>query len=345
VKALALDGVGGLEHLALRQLPPPELAAPDDVRVRVHAAALNRLDLFVAGGLPGVTYQFPHIVGSDGAGLVESIGPAVRRVRVGDRVMINPGISCGGCAACAAGESSLCDRFRVLGEHRPGTLAELIVVPERNLAPVPAEMSWAEAAAFPLASLTAWRMLTTRARLEPGETALIWGIGGGVALASLQVVRHLGGRAIVTSGSDAKLEAARRLGAEATVNHATGDVVSEVRRLTGGRGADVVVDSIGQARWQDSLRAVRRGGRLVICGATSGPMIQLDLRRLFWHQWSILGSTLGSDREFREIVALAHQGRLRPVVDTVVPLDRAGEAFARLERGDQMGKLVIEVAP
>jgi NADPH:quinone reductase-like Zn-dependent oxidoreductase len=188
-------------------------------------------------------------------------------------------------------------------------------------------------------------MLTTRARLAPGETALIWGIGGGVALAALQIVRHLGGRAIVTSGSDAKLEAARRLGADQAVNHAAADVVAEVRRLTGGRGADVVVDSIGQARWQDSLRAVRRGGRLVVCGATSGPMIQLDLRRLFWHQWSILGATLGSEREFREIVALAHQGRLRPVVDSVVPLDRAGEAFGRLQRGEQMGKLVIEVAP
>jgi NADPH:quinone reductase-like Zn-dependent oxidoreductase len=345
VKALALAALGGLEHLGLHQLPPPELTAADDVRVRIHAAALNRLDLFVADGLPGVQYRFPHIVGSDGAGVVESVGPGVRGVRPGDRVMINPGLSCGACPACTAGEASLCDRFQVLGEHRPGTVAELVVVPERNLAAVPADMGWAHAAAFTLATLTAWRMLTTRARLQPDETALIWGIGGGVALAALQIVRHLGGRAIVTSGSDAKLEAACGLGADAVVNHAAADVVAEVRRLTGGRGADVVVDSVGQARWQDSLRAVRRGGRVVICGATSGPMIQLDLRRLFWHQWSILGSTLGSDREFREVVALAHQGRLRPVVDTVVPLERAGEAFARLQRGDQMGKLVIEVAP
>jgi NADPH:quinone reductase-like Zn-dependent oxidoreductase len=344
MKALALDAVGGLDHLAVRELPPPELAAPDDVRVRIHAAALNRLDLFVADGLPGVTYRFPHIVGSDGAGVVESVGSGVTAVRIGDRVMINPGIACGGCPACRSGDESLCHRFGVVGEHRPGTAAELIVVPERNLGPVPPAMTWDQAAAFPLATLTAWRMLTTRARLEPAESVLIWGIGGGVALAALAVVRHLGGRAIVTSGSDAKLEAARGLGADATINHATADVVAEVRRLTGGRGADVVVDSIGQARWQDSLRAMRRGGRLVVCGATSGPMIQLDLRRLFWHQWSILGSTLGSDGEFREIVALAHQGRLLPVIDAVVPLDRAGEAFARLQRGDQMGKLVLEVA-
>jgi NADPH:quinone reductase-like Zn-dependent oxidoreductase len=184
----------------------------------------------------------------------------------------------------------------------------------------------------------------TRAALQAGETVLVWGIGGGVALASLQVARHLGGRVIVTSGSEAKLEVARRLGAEATVNHAAQDVVAEVRRLTGGRGADVVVDSVGQARWQDSLRAMRRGGRLVICGATSGPMVQLDLRRLFWHQWSILGATLGSRREYATIVALAHEGRLWPVVDSIVPLERATEAFARLQRGEQTGKLVIEVA-
>jgi NADPH:quinone reductase-like Zn-dependent oxidoreductase len=344
VKALALDGVGGLERLALRDLPRPELDRPTDVLVRIRAAALNRLDLFVADGLPGVQYRFPHIVGSDGAGVVEAVGPGVTGLRAGDRVMINPGVACGECAACRAGEESLCATFRVVGEHRPGTAAEFVVVPSANLAPVPPAMPWAEAAAFSLATLTAWHMLATRAALQPGETVLVWGIGGGVAMAALHVARHLGARAIVTSGSDPKLEAARRLGAAAGVNHATADVVAEVRRLTGGRGADVVVDSVGQARWQDSLRAMRRGGRLVICGATSGPMVQLDLRRLFWHQWSILGATLGNRREYQAIVALAHDGRLWPVVDSVVPLARATEAFDRLQRGDQTGKLVIEVA-
>jgi NADPH:quinone reductase-like Zn-dependent oxidoreductase len=344
VKALALDGVGGLEHLAVRELPTPELERPDDVRVRVYAAALNRLDLFVAAGLPGVSYRFPHIVGSDGAGVVDAIGPAVSSVRLGDRVMLNPGISCGHCPACHEGEESLCAAFRVLGEHRSGTAAEFVVVPEANLAAVPEDMPWAEAAAFTLATLTAWRMLTTRARLRAGESVLIWGIGGGVALAALQIVQYLGARAIVTSGSDAKLALARHCGAAERLNHGTADVVAEVRRLTGGRGADIVLDSVGQARWQDSLRALRRGGRLVICGATTGPTVSLDLRRLFWHQWSILGSTLGSRREYAEIVALAHQGRLWPVVDRVVPLGDGPAAFARLERGEQAGKLVIEVA-
>jgi len=344
VKALAIDGVGGLEHLALRELPRPELSAPDDVLVRVRAAALNRLDLFVADGLPGVAYSFPHIVGSDGAGVVEAVGSAATEFRVGDRVMINPGVSCGHCFACCNGEESLCATFRVLGEHQPGTAAEYVVVPRVNLAPVPPTMPWPQAAAFSLATLTAWHMLATRAALAAGETVLIWGIGGGVALASLQVARHLGARAVVTSGSDAKLETARRLGADVTINHATQDVVAETRRATEGRGADAVVDSIGQARWQDSLRAMRRGGRLVICGATSGPMIELDLRRLFWHQWSILGATLGSRRDYAAIVALAHEGRLWPVVDSVVPLERARDAFVRLQRGEQTGKLVIEVS-
>jgi NADPH:quinone reductase-like Zn-dependent oxidoreductase len=344
VRALALDAVGGLQHLAVRELPRPELQAPDDVRVRVCAAALNRLDLFVADGLPGVTHAFPHIVGSDGAGVVESVGADVRGVRPGDRVMINPGISCGRCAACAAGEESLCATFGVLGEHRAGTAAEFVVVPAANLAPVPPEMSWVDAAAFSLATLTAWRMLTTRAALRAGETVLIWGIGGGVAVAALQVARHLGARTVVTSGSDAKLEVARRLGADAAVNHATGDPVAEVRRMTDGRGADVVVDSVGQAQWQQSLRALRRGGRLVTCGATTGPMVSLDLRRLFWHQWSLLGSTLGSRREYAEVVALAHQGWLWPVVDAAVPLADGPAAYARLQRGEQMGKLVLEVA-
>jgi NADPH:quinone reductase-like Zn-dependent oxidoreductase len=344
VKALALDGVGGLEHLALHDLPRPELHDPGDVLVRVHAAALNRLDLFVTDGLPGVEYRFPHIVGSDGAGIVDGVGAGVTTVRPGDRVMINPGIACGHCPACQEGEESLCTTFRVVGEHRPGTAAEYVVVPAVNLAPVPAAMPWAQAAALSLATLTAWHMLATRAAVQPGETVLIWGVGGGVGMAALQVARHLGARAIVTSGSDAKLEVARQHGADAGINHVTHDVVAEVRRLTGRRGADVVVDSVGQARWQDSLRAMRRGGRLVICGATTGPMIELDLRRLFWHQWSILGATLGNRREYQAIVELAHQGRLWPIVDSTVPLHRAVEAFTRLERGEQTGKLVIEVA-
>jgi NADPH:quinone reductase-like Zn-dependent oxidoreductase len=345
MRALALTALGGPEHLALVDLPAPELQASDDVRVRVHAAALNRLDLFVAAGLPGVEHQLPHVVGADAAGVVEAVGPGVTRVRVGDRVMVNPGLSCGSCAACIAGEESLCERFQLLGEHRSGTMAELLVVPEANLERAPERMSWAQAAAFSLATLTAWRMLVTRARVQPGETVLVRGAGGGVALAAVQIAAHLGARVIATSGSAAKLAVARAKGAAETIDHSTADVVAEVRRLTGRAGAEVVVDSVGERSWGSSLRCLRRGGRLVVCGATTGPMVGLDLRKLFWHQWSVLGSTMGSRREYAEIVQLAHGGKLWPVVDGVVPLERGAEAFARMARGEQTGKLVIEVVP
>ncbi|HXI22103.1 MAG TPA: zinc-binding dehydrogenase [Gemmatimonadales bacterium] len=344
MKALTLTATGGPEHLRLQDVPTPEPRAPDDVRVRVQAAALNHLDLFVAGGLPGLTYQFPHIVGADGAGVVDACGPGATRVRPGDRVLINPGISCGACEWCGAGEQPLCPGFGILGEHRAGTLAEYVVVPEANLAPLPPAMSWAQAAAFPLVTLTAWRMLIGRAALRPGERVLIWGIGGGVAQAALRIARLTGAVPFVTSSSDEKLERARSLGAELTINHAWGDVARVVRDHTGGRGVELVVDSVGQATWPVSLRALARHGRLVTCGGTSGPMVTLDVRKLFWYQWTILGSTMGSREDFRAICRLALEGRLWPEVDVVLPLARAAEGYARLAAGNQFGKVVIEVA-
>jgi len=343
LKALTLTATGGLEHLKVQDVPAPGLNAADDVLVRVHAAALNRLDLFVADGLPGLRYSFPHIMGADGAGTVAALGPAASGVKPGDRVFLNPGVSCGRCEWCLAGDQPVCPEFQVLGEHRAGTLAEFVVVPARNLAVVPDGMSWASAAAFPLATLTAWRMLITRARLLPGETVLIWGIGGGVSLAALKVAKEVGARAIVTSSSDAKLDRARLLGADVTLNHARSDVPAEVRSLTGRRGADVVVDSVGEKTWERSLRCLARRGRLVTCGATTGPMVTTDLRKLFWYQWTILGSTMGNDADFRAITHLAHGGRLWPDVDATFPLVEAPQAFQRLSMGAQLGKVVVEV--
>lgn len=260
--------------------------------------------------------------------------------------MINPGISDYRCEFCHAGEHSLCVDYRILGEHLPGTAAELVTVPTHNVAHIPSLLpvvSWAEAAAFSLVTLTAWRMLVTRAQLKDGETVLIWGIGGGVALAALRIAKLIGARAIVTSSDDAKLAAAQQLGADKIFNHRTQQVAQEVRALTNKRGVDVVVDSVGAATWNDSLRCLRRGGRLVTCGATSGPQVGLDARRLFWHHWSILGSTMGNAAEYAEIVRRFGRGELRPMVDRVFPLARARDAYERLQKGEQFGKVVIEI--
>jgi NADPH:quinone reductase-like Zn-dependent oxidoreductase len=260
--------------------------------------------------------------------------------------MINPGVSCYECEFCRAGEHSLCVRYGILGEHHPGTLAQFIVVPQQNLARVPdvtPQLSWAEAAAFTLVTLTAWRMLMTRARLQAGETVLIWGIGGGVSLAALRIAKLQGARAIVTSSSDAKLEAARQLGADATLNHRTQDVGAEVRALTQKRGVDVVVENVGEATWHTSLRCLCKGGRLVTCGAATGPLVETDLRRLFWNQYTIMGSTMGNAAEYRDVVGQLAAGRLRPIVDRVLPLAEARAGFERLQRGEQLGKIAIAI--
>lgn len=345
MRALCLTATGGPDHLAVVDLPPPVLRTPTEVRIGVQAAALNHLDIWVADGAPGVPVPaYPHVVGTDAAGIVLETGAAVTHVRPGDRVVINPGVSCGECEPCRAGDEVFCRQFGVLGEHRPGTAAEELVLPGRNVLPIRGDWSWEAAAAFPLSTLTAWRMLTTRAALRADEQVLIWGIGGGTALAALQIARHLGARVAVTSSSDAKLERAGALGAECLINHRTdADVPVRVKRHFGS-GVHVVIDSVGAPTWQRSLKALRPGGRLVSCGTTGGPMIELDARRLFWFQWSLLGSTMGTSREFAAIVALGDAGLLRPVVDGVYPLAEAGDAYRRLAEGRQLGKLVLEVA-
>ena len=346
MRALALKEHGGIRSLELLDLPAPAIAAPDDVLIRVRSAAINHLDLFLTEGVKGIAVHFPQIVGTDGAGIVEAVGAEVTSVRPRDRVAINPGISCGQCSSCRAGEEPLCRSYQILGEHRSGTAAEFVLVPERNVAPIADNMPWDVAAAFPLSTLTAWRMLVTRARVEPGETVLIWGIGGGVSLAALQIARHLDAKVIATSSAELKLAKARELGASATFNHAElppEEIAREVRKLTGG-GADVVVDSVGEKTWDASLKALRSGGRLVTCGATSGPMVSLDIRRLFWFQWSLLGSTMGSRAEFVRVMELGNAGKLWPVVDSVVPLELGAAAYQRMARGEQLGKLVIEVS-
>ena len=342
MRALVINAHGGLERLEYRNdVPEPELRQPTDIRVRVRAAALNHLDLFVFAGLPGITIRPPWILGADATGEVESVGSAVRDVAVGDRVIINPGISDRTCEYCLAGEHPLCLRFGILGEHHPGTLAEYVVVPAANVRRIPPEITDISAAAFTLATLTAWRMVVTRARVRAGEQVLIQGIGGGVALAALHICKSLGATVWVTSRSDEKLARARALGADEAINSTSTDVAREVRARTNKRGVDVVIDSVGQATWAPSLGALGRAGRLVTCGATSGPLVETDVRRLFWNQWTILGSTMGNDAEFDAITAELSAGRLFPEIDRVYELSEGRQAFERLEHADQFGKIVV----
>ena len=344
MRALTISAHGGLDQVTFRDdVPIPELRAATDVRVRLAAAALNHLDLFVVEGLHGVTIVPPWVLGADGTGTVESVGSAVTTVAPGDRVVLNPGISCHVCAYCLAGEQSLCVEFALLGEHRHGTFAEYIVLPARNVRRVPAGVSDDVAAAFTLATLTAWRMLVTRARVQAGEQVLIQGIGGGVALAAMQIAKLRGARVWVTSGSDGKLAKAAALGADEILNHRTVDVAREIRARTGKRGVDVVVDSVGAATWAQSLGALGKKGRLVSCGATSGPFVETDMRRMFWNQWTLMGSTMGNEAEFDAIVAELASGRLAPPIDGVFPLAEGRRAFERLAAREQFGKLVLTI--
>lgn len=346
MRALTIAAHGGPEQLVVREdLPKPEVRNPTDVLVRIQAGALNRLDLFVLGGMPHTKMVPPWIVGSDGAGIVEEVGNEVAGVRPGDHVILNPGLSCGACEYCGSSDEPLCLSYRILGEHVPGTLCEFLVVPERNVRVIPPTIPFAVAAAFPLTTLTAWRMVRTKARVRAGDDVLIWGIGGGVALQALKICKAIGARLWVTSGSDDKLARAAALGADVTLNHARVDVAREVRAQTGKRGMDVVIDSVGQATWTRSLGALGKRGRLVTCGGTSGPMVETDVRRLFWNQWTIMGSTMGSQAEFDAITDEFRAGRLFPEVDSTFGLARGREAYERLASGQQFGKVVLQVAP
>ena len=344
MRGLTIAAHGGLEKLELTTgLSVPEVEHPDDVRVRVHAAALNHLDLFVLGGMPGVTIVPPWIMGADAAGIVDAVGSNVRHVKPGDAVVINPGISCRECERCLEGEQPLCPRFRLLGEHRPGTFADYVVVPAANVRWVPTGTDMVTAAAYTLVTLTAWRMIVARAAVQAGETVLIWGIGGGVALAAMQIAKARGATVWVTSSSEEKLAKARELGADETFDHTRLDVAREVRARTSKRGVEVVVDNVGKATWAQSLGALGRSGRLVTCGATSGPIVETDVRRLFWNQWSLMGSTMGNDAEFDAVVAEFRAGRLRPPIDSVYTLGQGRDAFERLGSGQQFGKVVIRM--
>ena len=344
VHALTISATGSLDHVEFRtDIAPPALAGAGLVRLRMQAAPLNHLDLWTVRGLPGMQITPPWIIGSDGWGVVAEVAADVTHVHVGDRVVVNSGLSCRNCEYCNRGEQPLCVKFRVLGEHLPGTLAEELVIPATNVRAIPPSVSDAEASAFGLAVMTAWRMVVSRAQVGPGDDVLIWGIGGGVAQAALLFAKARGARVWVTSGSDDKLARARALGADETINHSGVDVGREVRARTGKRGVTVVIDSVGTATWEQSLGALGRGGRLVTCGGTTGHELTTDVRKLFWNQWTIMGSTMGNDAEFQAVVDELIAGRLALPVDSTLPLERGREALERLQSGTQFGKIVLRI--
>jgi NADPH:quinone reductase-like Zn-dependent oxidoreductase len=341
VRAIAIRAHGGLDALHLEDLPDPEASA-GRVVVRVKAVALNRLDVWVREGWPGLRLAFPHVLGADVAGVVEAVGAGVSGVRAGDEVVLNPGISCGRCRACLSGDDVMCREYAMLGEHVAGGYAERVAVPAANVLPKPRNLSFHEAACVPLVFLTAWHALVARAALRVGETVLVHGAGSGVGSAAIQVAKLLGATVITTAGTDAKCERARQLGADHAVNHATHDFLAEVRRLTGKRGVEVVFEHVGKATWERSVLALARGGRLVTVGATTGHDPPTDLRHVFYRSLSVLGSTMGSKGELFDVLALVEQGKLRPVLDRVLPLAEAAAAQKLLEDRAQFGKIVLE---
>ena len=323
--AIRIHEDGGPEVLRYEDVPDPVPGA-GEVVIRLRAASLNHLDVWIRKGLPSVPK--PRILGADGAGVVEALGEGVSDLSVGERVVINPGLD---------------DGAHIVGEHGDGTHAELVAIPAGYVHRLPDSLSFEEAAAFPLVFETAYRMLVTRAGLREGEWVLVWGAGSGVGSAAFVIARALGAHVIVTSSSDEKLERARALGADAVVNHASGDVPAAVKAATGGKGADVVVEHVGEATWKTSLSAAGQGGRIVVCGATSGPNPPAGLARVWWKQLSILGSTMGTREDFAGVYELVKAGRAKPIVDRVFPLSEAAEAHRRLEDGRQFGKIVLAI--
>lgn len=343
MKAVVMRRTGGPDVLEYEEDFPDPVAQPGEALVRVRACALNHLDLWTRKGQSGRPVPFPHILGNDIAGEIAGLPAPVEGLALGQRVMIAPGTSCGRCDLCLSGEDNSCRSYRILGYQVHGGYAELVRVPLANLIPLPDAFAFEEAAAFPLVFLTAWRMLVGRARVRPGEDVLVWAAGSGVGMAAVQVAKLMGGRVIATAGRGDKLEQARRLGADDVIDHHQQDVVAEVRRLTNKKGVEVVIEHVGQATWDRSILALANRGRLVTCGATTGPQGITELRHLFARQLSLFGSYMGSKAELHAAARHYFAGRIRPVVHAVLPLAEARRAHEMMESSAHFGKLVLRV--
>jgi len=338
-----MHGYGGAEQLVYESCEPPAITEPDEVIVKLKAASLNHIDIWNRMGATGIAVAMPHILGADGAGVVVETGPKVENVKVGGAVCLYPPTGCGQCEFCRTERDFMCIRLRVVGERLEGTYAQYVKLPAQNCFAIPSGYSFHEAAAFPLVFITLWRMVITNAALKPGETMLIIGIGGGVASATLQAAKKIGARVIVTSGSDEKIERAKALGADHGVNHHKENFVTAVQALTDKRGVEVVLDCVGGEVWRQSLASLARGGRLVTCGATAGGAPQDDISLIVSRQLKIYGSTLGSRREFLQLISFLNATKIKPIIDRVFPLSEAADAQRYVEAAKQFGKVVLEM--
>lgn len=338
--AVVLREHGGPEVLSYESIDAPE-AGPGQVRVAVKAVAMNHIDLWVRRGSPAFHLEYPHRLGADIAGVVDAVGAGVTGIAPGDKVVINPGVSCGHCKACLAGDDNLCREYKILGENAQGGYGQLIVVPAQNIAPFPGDLSFEEAAAGLLTFMTSWQMLVRKARIRPGQLILVHGAGSGVGVAALQIARLFNCRIIATAGSDDKLERSVELGAEHTINYRTSDFVAEVKKLTDKVGVDVVFEHVGGETFANSIKITRNGGRIVTCGATAGFKPAIDLRHVFFRQIEILGSTMGSKADMLEVLEHIAAGRMKPIVHEVLPLRDAAKGHAILEGREAFGKVVL----
>jgi len=342
MKAIVFYQHGDLDQVEYAEVPRPEIG-PDEVLLAVKAAALNRLDLWALEGWPGLKLKLPHVMGSDGAGVVAEVGGNVTGFEVGDRVAVNPTLSCGRCHFCLSGRDNLCQHFAIIGEHVDGFFAEYAAVPARNLLKMPDNATFEEAAAASLVFVTAWHSLIKRGDLRAGESVLVVGGGGGVNTAAIQIARLAGaGRIYVVGSNDEKLALARELGADVLVNRNEEDWGKAIFKASDRRGVDVVVDNVGAATYHTSLRSLRKGGRLLTVGNTSGPKFEFDNRYMFSKHLSIIGSTMGTLADYEEVMGLVFDGRLRPIIDTIYPLSEGPNALQRLVEGEVTGKVVLE---
>lgn len=341
MKAVRFHQHGGPDVLRYEEAPDPKLNGPGQALVRVKACSVNHLDIWGRIGPPYSNPQLPHISGCDISGVVEDVSPGESELQRGMEVIVNPGVGCGRCERCLSGMDNQCRRYSIIGNQADGGYAELAVVPARNVLPKPERMDFVQAASVPLVFLTAYHMLVTKARVQPGETVLVLGAGSGVGVAAIQVAKAYGANVVATAGTDSKLKKAVELGADYTVNHRSGKVAEEARKYTDGRGVDVVVEHPGKATWDESLRSVAKGGRIVTCGATTGFDAVTDIRYVFAKEISIFGSYMGGSGELLRVLELFKQRRLRPVVDMAMPLERAAEAQTRMEKSEHFGKIVL----